>query len=221
MKNFKKATLSVALLVLSVFWFSGVASAERLKEPVVEYSADQKIESDQMVMKGKIYYAPGKQRMDQEMKGQKQSLILRKDKELEWRLLPERAMYIERSTSRKTAGAGKQAGHGAASDSSDEFDYNFTVIGPDVVNGIKSTKRKFSTRALDGNVINGFMWTSKDNIVVKMDATTKGAPGTQGRRIVMEITNLKIEKQDPAVFEVPPGYTKFNMMGGINTAPSR
>ena len=47
--------------------------------------------------------------------------------------------------------------------------------------------------------------------MVKMDviATTKG----QKMRMKQEITNLKIGKQDPQLFEIPPGYQRGNMAG--------
>lgn len=57
----------------------------------------------------------------------------------------------------------------------------------------------------------GFMWMSKDNIMVKMDAVAidKGSKN----RFKSELTNIKIGKQDPALFEIPPGYQKMSMPG--------
>ena len=41
-------------------------------------------------------------------------------------------------------------------------------------------------------------------------------------RIVSELTNLKVEKQNPALFEIPAGYTKNDMgaMMGQGGAPN-
>jgi hypothetical protein len=55
---------------------------------------------------------------------------------------------------------------------------------------------------------------TKDNIMMKLDviAVDKGKKD----RMKMELDNLKIGKQDPALFEVPSGYSKMDMsMGGM------
>ncbi|NGZ04498.1 MAG: hypothetical protein CV090_15760, partial [Nitrospira sp. WS238] len=52
-------------------------------------------------------------------------------------------------------------------------------------------------------------------ITVKMDMLSKA--GDKRIRMTSELTNLKLEKQDPALFEIPAGYTKNDMgalMGG-------
>ena len=52
---------------------------------------------------------------------------------------------------------------------------------------------------------------SKENIMVKMDAVSieKG----EKNRFKTELTNIKIGKQDPALFEIPPGFAKMDMPG--------
>ena len=47
---------------------------------------------------------------------------------------------------------------------------------------------------------------TKDGITVKMDLLSKD--GDKKMRMSQELTNLKVEKQDPKLFEIPPGYTK-------------
>jgi hypothetical protein len=42
--------------------------------------------------------------------------------------------------------------------------------------------------------------------------------GNEKKRMMTELKNLKIGKQDPQLFEIPQGYTKFDMsgmMGGV------
>ena len=59
----------------------------------------------------------------------------------------------------------------------------------------------------------GFWWMTKDNIMMKLDVISvdKGKKG----RMKMELDNLKIGKQDAALFEVPSGYSKMDMGGGM------
>jgi len=49
-----------------------------------------------------------------------------------------------------------------------------------------------------------------------MDLLSK--EGDKKMRMTQELTNLKVGKQDPKLFEIPPGYTKNDMgamMGGM------
>src|SRR4030066_426058 len=67
-----------------------------------------------------------------------------------------------------------------------------TVVGPETVNGVSTTK---------------------ENIVVKMDAIA--IDKKQKHRFKSELTNLKVGKQDPKLFEVPAGYEKMSIPGMV------
>ena len=100
----------------------------------------------------------------------------------------------------------------------DAFDITEQVdVGPETINGLKTTKSKIVAVKKDGSgKFGGFFWTTKEGITVKMDMLSK--EGDKKMRMTSELSNLKIEKQDPALFEVPAGYTKNDMgamMGGM------
>ncbi|MDH4187522.1 MAG: DUF4412 domain-containing protein, partial [Nitrospira sp.] len=172
--------------------------AASLPEPKVDYSADSTMETEGgMTMKSRVYHSSGKQRM--EMGGADGSVtIIRNDKKVMWQLIGN--MYMEMPIDR--------------SDSSDlsSMDVEQTVVGEETVNGIKTTKSKVIATKKDGSKFGGFFWTTKDGITVKMDLLSK--EGDQKMRMMSELTNLKIEKQDPKLFEIPAGYTK-NDMGAL------
>lgn len=92
-------------------------------------------------------------------------------------------------------------------------------VGQETINGLKTTKSKIVAVKKDGSgKFGGFFWTTKEGITVKMDMLSK--EGDRKMRMTSELTNLKIEKQDPALFEIPAGYTKNDMgammgMGGM------
>jgi len=86
-----------------------------------------------------------------------------------------------------------------------------TVIGPETVNGVSATKSKIIMTGPKGEKMGGFMWTTKENIVVKMDAIA--IDKKQKHRFKSELTNLKVGKQDPKLFEVPAGYEKMSIPG--------
>lgn len=185
--------LASALLVPVAAW------AAPPPEPKVDYSADSTMEVEEMTMKSRIYYTPGKQRM--EMGGAEGSVtIIRRDKKVMWNLMGD--MYMEMPLDQ--------------SQDPQDMDVQMTTVGEETVNGIKTTKSKVIATKKDGSKFGGFFWTTKDHITVKMDLLSK--EGNEKMRITQELTNLKIGKHDPKLFEIPPGYTKNDMgamMGGM------
>ncbi len=180
--------------------FAGTAAAQQ-ERPNVEYSADQSIETAQFSMSGKLYYAPGKERREMIQSGMRSVNIMRRDKNVMWMLIPETKASMEMAMS------GSQNNPGDLS----AYKMEFTKLGKETVNGVETSKGKLIVTDLDGRKMRGFMWKTKEGIMVKMDviATTKG----QKMRMKQEITNLKIGKQDPQLFEIPPGYQRGNMAG--------
>ncbi|MDO8356742.1 MAG: hypothetical protein Q7U76_10170 [Nitrospirota bacterium] len=180
--------LSVVLVPLTV-------SAASLPDSRADYSADSTMEADGgMTMKSRVYHTSGKERM--EMGGAGGSVtIIRKDKKVMWQLMGD--MYMEMPLDQSNA-----------SDLS-AMDVEQTAVGEETINGIKTTKSKVIATKKDGSKFGGFFWTTKEGITVKMDLLSK--EGDKKMRMASELTNLKIEKQDPALFEIPAGYTKNDM----------
>lgn len=175
-------------------------------EVTVDYSADSTMETEGgMTMKSRIHHSLNKDRM--EMGGADGMVsIIRKDKKVVWQLMGD--MYMEMPMDASNA-SGMEA-----------FDIvEQSEVGQETVNGIKTTKSKIVAVKKDGSgKFGGFFWTTKEGITVKMDMLSK--EGDRKMRMTSELTNLKIEKQDPALFEIPSGYTKNDMgammgMGGM------
>jgi hypothetical protein len=194
-----KLLRSLNLVLVSVLLAPVIVRAAPPPEPKVDYSADSTMEVEEMTMKSRIYYTPGKQRM--EMGGADGSVtIIRRDKKVMWNLMGD--MYMEMPLDQ--------------SQDPQDMDVQMTTVGEETVNGIKTTKSKVIATKKDGSKFGGFFWTTKDHITVKMDLLSKD--GNEKMRMTQELTNLKIGKQDPKLFEIPPGYTKNDigaMMGGM------
>ena len=64
-----------------------------------------------------------------------------------------------------------------------------------------------------GNRLEGFSWLTDDGILVKNDMQLEA----EGRKMQVktEISDLKVGQQDPALFEVPQGFSKFAMPAGM------
>ncbi len=208
MKRFFFSSLIGMLFIM----LSMTEAAREWKEPSVEYSADMYMETEEFTLKAKVYHALDKERRDQEMAGEKTSMIIRRDKKVMWTLMPDAMMYMEIPF--------VEGGKDNKEDLSN-FKIEETIVGDEVVNGIKTTKSKIiMTNKKTGEKLGGFWWLSKEGIVVKMDviAVEKGTK----TRIKQELKNLKIGKQDPKLFEIPAGYSKMTIpMGGGFDMPVR
>lgn len=196
------AWLQRVVMVSTIVLASSTAGAARPSDPVVDYSADSVMEAEGGIkMSGRYYYSPGKERM--EMGGAGGSVtITRKDKRVIWQLMGN--MYTEISLDQ--------------SNTEDRGNFEIleqTDLGQELVNGIKTTKSKVIAVRPDGTKFGGFFWTTKDGIAVKMDMLSK--EGQKKFRMTRELSNLKVERQDPGLFEIPAGYAKNDMgamMGG-------
>ncbi len=193
-------------LVMSVMLVPFAVSAASLPEVKVDYSADSTMETEGgMTMKSRIYHTTDKDRI--EMGGSDgMATITRKDKKVVWQLMGNMYMEMPMDAS-NTSGM-------------DAFDLvEQAEVGQETINGVKTTKSKVVAVKKDGSgKFGGFFWTTKEGITVKMDMLSK--EGDKKMRMTSELTNLKIEKQNPALFEIPAGYTKNDMgtmmgMGGI------
>ena len=187
------------MLLLLLLLPSTATAAAPPRESQVEYSADSTMESDGGIsMKSRVYHTPDKERT--EMGGAEGSImIMRRDKNVMWQLFGD--MYMESPLSQSNAGGIEDMEILEQKD-----------VGNETINGIKTTKSKIIAVKKDGTKFGGFFWTSKEGITVKMDLLSK--EGDKKIRMASELTNLKIEKQNPALFEIPAGYTK-NDMGAL------
>ena len=197
------ARFRVALLFAALLFATGHANA--WQPPKVQYSADSHMETSQAVMDGMVYYAPGKERREYVQDGDKTIMILRHDKKKMWMLMPEEKMYMETPMAK------------ARIDDLSAYQIKQMRVGPETVNGIKTTKYKVIMIGSNGNKMGGFFWVTKDDIVVKMDAIAVDKQGKE--RFKIDLKNLKVGTQDPALFEVPAGYSSGmpglgSMMGG-------
>jgi len=191
------------LMVVGLMW---AAPALAMQPVSVEYAADWNMETADGAVKGKIYQAPNKERREMNNDGEKMVMIMRRDKKMAWNLMPSERMYMEMKLTDPKVGR----------DDPMNYDVEQTVVGPDTVNGVKTTKSKIimKEKKPNGGKMGGFWWMTKDNIMMKLDVISveKGKKD----RMKMELDNLKIGKQDPALFEIPSGYSKMDMsMGGM------
>lgn len=166
----------------------------------VEYSADQTIEAEDAAMKARVYSTPMKERREMNQGGMSMIMITRHDKKVMWTVMPEEKTYME-------------AAMKPSADKTDLSAYKIeqTPMGQETVNGQSLNKSKIIMTHSSGSKMGGFMWTTKEGILAKIDAISveKGSKD----RFKMEQTNIKVGKQPADLFEIPPGVEKMDLGG--------
>jgi hypothetical protein len=192
--------------VICLIAFAATAQGSGLPMPTVEYSADRIMETEAGTFEGKVYSAKDKERTETSMRGMTSVMILRRDKQLGWMLMPAQKMYQQMDLAKAQAQTTGQQ--------QDQVD--ITEVGSETVEGQSATKYKLIMK--DGSA-GGFMWFTKEGIMVKMDTVVKS--GRDKSRMTVTLKNLKVGSQDASLFELPAGYNampSFGGMGGLGAA---
>ena len=199
-----------AMSMLAGGFFAAVpVTAVQPVRPQVEYSADSTIQSEEGTIQQKIFATPTKERKEMLTgSGDGAVQIFRYDTQVMWMLMPSEHMYMEHSM----AGPRRQ---GQGPDTS-QWTYEDTVMGEETLNGMKVTKYKTIATSTDGKKYGGFSWRTKEGVPIKQDLLYK--EGNEKKRMMTELTNVTIGRQDPKLFEIPDGFTKFDMGGMMGAA---
>lgn len=186
------------------------AGAMQFTNPQAEYSADKVTQTESVTFEQHVYYTPTKERTEMHGSGknadQMPIQILRKDNKVMWQVMPSQKMYMEYSLDRPAPNTMKKEPADMT-----KWDFEETVVGEEVMEGVNVTKYKTIATSTDGKKFGGFSWRTKEGIPLKVDLLYK--QGEEKHRMTTELHNLKIGPQDPQLFEIPADYTKFDMAG--------
>lgn len=185
---------SVAMLV-SLVLVPLTVTAAPLPEPTVEYSADSTMQTEGgMTMKSRVYHTPTKQRM--EMGGAEGSVtIIRKDKQVIWQVMGDMYMEMPLDQSMRRTWAGSTFKNRPRS-----------AKRPQRCEDHQDENHRHQAGRCE---VRRLLLDDQRGVTVKMDLLSKD--GEKKMRMASELTNVKIEKQDPALFEVPAGATKNDL----------
>jgi hypothetical protein len=191
--------LCSVIVLASLFGATTVWSAQ-LSRPQVEYSADSVMQTEDGTMEQHVYVTPAKERREMLTgEGDGAIQIFRFDSKVMLQLMPSEKMYMEHSMAQNK------------NNDPSQWDFQETVLGEEVLNGMKVTKYKTIATSTDGKKYGGFSWRTKEGISIKSDLLYK--EGNEKKRMMTELKNVKVGRQDPKLFEVPEGFTKFDMAG--------
>ena len=195
--------------ILSLFTAMALAVtpawAGSFPQPTVSYSADQATEvtpgpnGGPMRLLGKIYSANGNERRETVMLGSQSVLITRPDKGKTWVLMPQQKMYMEYTDNQMDT----------PTDTWRKADVTLVEVGKEMVAGMAATKYRVTFDAKDGQQSDGFVWLSQEKIALRAEG--KAVTNGETTHFRMQLTNVKTETPDADLFEVPSGYSRFEM----------
>jgi hypothetical protein len=197
---------SAALAAVCGLGMAAQVGAVTMPAPSVEYSADRVIETSQGTFTGKVYSAKDKERAEMNMSGMQSVMILRRDKQIGYMLMPAQKMYMTMDFAK----AAQQSGAAP----NDQID--ITEVGTETIEGHSATKYKMLMKDGSGG---GFIWVTSQGIPVKMDFLSKS--GGEKSRMTVTLKNLQIGAQDAQNFELPSGYTAMPSMGNFGGGTRR
>ncbi len=172
------------------------AGARMLGDPSVPFSADRSLTVGERSFTGRLYATPGSQRHEQQIAGVDQVIILHGKDARGWLVLPGLNSYVEFWFT-----------PAAAELNSD--DLLSTKLGEEPVNGLQTTKYRIEHVAHDGTLVDGYVWLTSDGIPMRLDGTYTPAHGGKPTPVHLELSNVRREKQNAALFAIPQNMMKL------------
>lgn len=196
-----KIKLRFALLCLSTWVFliiPQLALADYIADQFVTISQGE-IGANPRIFSAKIYSQQKKLRMEVIIAGRRSINISRGDKKrpVSWDLMPDEKMYTE---SYNLGGPGSVSSHS-------KRDYEKVFLAKEPVAGIMTNKFKLSWKEEDGTRKSGLVWEAIefDNAPIRQEFFSNN------QHLLLQLANIKVQKLDAALFEIPDGYTKISL----------
>ena len=185
--------LAVALAVVIVPL--APAAAAMLGDARVPFRAERTVTVNGHTYTGLVFHTPGHERHEQELWGTKEVFILDTAAAQGWLIIPSFKTYVEFPFPPVMADLASP-------------DLTREPLGQETVNGVRTTKYRVDHTAHDGTRAKGYLWVSRDGVLMKLAGTITRA-GSKPLSIAMELSHLERGPQDPSLFELPPGLVKL------------
>jgi hypothetical protein len=185
--------LSTVFVLSLLPWVHAVG--ETLGDARVGFSAERILVVDGQKYVGRMWQMPGEQRHEQQLPAISPVFILRTGSALADIVLPQLHTVVKLALPKEFALLG-------------DPDLLRKPSGQETVNGIATTKYTIDENLPGGRIV-GSLWLSRDGIPMKCDGKFEPKTGKRST-IYWELRDVKLGKQDEALFEVPRGYAKLS-----------
>lgn len=172
------------------------AGAALLGDATVSYSARSTVTVNGHSYAGTVFHIPGRDRHEQEIEGIAEVVILDGTAMRGWLVLPRLSSYVEFGFPQLMAELSTQT-------------LLRSPVGQETINGVRTTKYRIDHTAGDGMHAKGFAWVSADGVLMRLAGNVTRPGANRATAIELELDNVRLGRQDRALFEVPPGLTRL------------
>jgi hypothetical protein len=194
--------LAVAAAIAVGLWSAVQAAPTNVLDLKTEYSAASAIQTPKGVQRGRIWRTPTALRHEMPEE-HVNTVIARLDRKVAWVLLPEQKLAIELGLENFGLPTELLTGAGVKQ----------TPVGQETIAGMRTTKVHVERPAgQNGNGrFDGDVWTTAEGIIMRIVGTGEN----QGRagKVNMSFSDVKVGRQDPALFELPADYRRLALKG--------
>lgn len=187
------------MLFLAVFAFLGALPAHALIDDTA-YAATRIVRLDGREFATQVNHTRLRERVTANVGGVEVTVILRSDRNLAWQLMPMLGVYAEADVSRMDTPASIRI-------------VSTEPMGEELVAGqsVMKYRARFQTRG--GSQHEGFFWQNAAGVHVKSRFPVTDRSG-RTRQIELELRDLRVGAQNPALFEVPADYRLIDVDTG-------
>jgi hypothetical protein len=188
---------SLLLLSLTLIAIMPVAArAALLGDASIAYSAERTVTVNGSSYAGMVFHVPGHERDEHQIHGIAEVFILDAATKRAFLVVPMLKSYVAFSFPGLMAEL-------------DSPDLRRNPVGKETVNGMRTTKYRIDHVSSDGTRAQGFAWLSAQGVLMRIDGTITRRRGGKPLAIRMELANVAVGPQDPALFRVPSGFTEL------------
>jgi hypothetical protein len=184
------------LLFLLLSLGAAPAMAALLGDASVAYRAERTVTVNGKSYAGTVFHTPGHDRHEQKIGGLAEVIILDAAAKQGFLVLPELRSYVDFAFPALMAAL-------------DDPALRRNPVGHETVAGVETTKYKVDYTAADGSEADGHVWVSAEGVLMRLDGTVSRKNSSKPTAIHMELAQLALGPQDPALFAVPPGLTRL------------
>ena len=182
------------LAVVAALALALPAQADPRQNPTADYAADAVAKTaGEPESVSKIWYSKDMVRVDVTHEGASMSVIMDRVKKQMTVLIRKSKLYQQ-----------EPLPEGEAQNPIASGTWEVTKAGDETVASVPTTKWQVKGKGSDNRGFEGFIWTTKENIQVKME----GEAEDEGKKakVVSELRNLKIGPIDAKIFEIPKDF---------------
>lgn len=186
------------LVVTALAWLAALP-AQALVEDTA-YAATRIVRLDGREFATQVNHTRLRERISANVSGVDVTVILRSDRNVAWQLVPQMGIYAEADVSGMDTPANIRI-------------VSSEPMGEEAVAGQSAMKYRAVFQTRNGGQHQGYFWQNKAGVHIKQQFPVTDRNG-RTRQVELELRDLKVGAQDPALFEVPEDYRRFDIDTG-------